>query len=170
MHSSGSSVPVPAANRLHAKANDNVSPALVGTKMVERVINMRKLAPPKQDDKHSPHSNLSGKSSSPDSSGFGRTLSKKSLDMAIRHMDIRRTIPGNLRPLMTNIPASSMYSVRSGPGPTRRTVSVSDSPLATSSNASSEVSVNNNALCMDGPDDDVSSDKGIRSPSSLYGR
>ncbi|KAK4433285.1 hypothetical protein Salat_1090800 [Sesamum alatum] len=171
IHSSGSSVPVPAVNRLHAKANDNVSPVLVGTKMVERVINMRKLAPPKQDDKHSPHSNLSGKSSSPDSSGFGRTLSKKSLDMAIRHMDIRRTIPGNLRPLMTNIPASSMYSVRSG-GPTRRTVSVSDSPLATSSNASSEVSVNNNALCMDGPevDDDVSSEKGIRSPASLHGR
>ncbi|KAL6509338.1 hypothetical protein OROGR_022648 [Orobanche gracilis] len=171
MHSSGSSVPVSAANRLHAKANDNVSPALVGTKMVERVINMRKLVPPKQDDKHSPHSNLSGKSSSsPDSSGFGRTLSKKSLDMAIRHMDIRRTIPGNLRPLMTNIPASSMYSVRSGP--TRRTVSVSDSPLATSSNASSEVSVNNNALCMDGHevDDDVSSGKCIRSPASLRGR
>ncbi|KAL0303864.1 UNVERIFIED_CONTAM: hypothetical protein Sradi_6254500 [Sesamum radiatum] len=71
---------------------------------------------------------------------------------------------------MTNIPASSMYSVRSG-GPTRRTVSVSDSPLATSSNASSELSVNNNALCMDGPevDDDVSSDKGIRSPASLHG-
>ncbi|GFP87802.1 hypothetical protein PHJA_000923900 [Phtheirospermum japonicum] len=171
MHNSGSSVPVSAANRLHAKANDNVSPGLVGTKMVERVINMRKLAPPKQDDKHSPHSNLSGKSSSPDSSGFGRTLSKKSLDMAIRHMDIRRTIPGNLRPLMTNIPASSMYSVRSG-GPNRRTVSVSDSPLATSSNASSELSVNNNGLCMDGHevDDDVSSDKGIRSPASLHGR
>ncbi|KAL3630578.1 hypothetical protein CASFOL_023562 [Castilleja foliolosa] len=171
MHNSGSSVPVSAANRLHAKANDNVSPGLVGTKMVERVINMRKLAPPKQDDKHSPHSNLSGKSMSPDSSGFGRTLSKKSLDMAIRHMDIKRTIPGNLRPLMTNIPASSMYSVRSG-GPNRRTVSVSDSPLATSSNASSELSVNNNGLCMDGHefDDDVSSDKGIRSPASLRGR
>ncbi|KAL7146806.1 hypothetical protein ABFS83_06G067200 [Erythranthe nasuta] len=169
-HNSGSSVPVPAVNRFHAKANDNVSPVLLGTKMVDRVMNMRKLAPPKQDDKHSPHSNLSGKSSSPDSSGFGRTLSKKSLDMAIRHMDIRRTIPGNLRPLMTNIPASSMYSVRSGPP--RRTVSVSDSPLATSSNASSEVSVNNNALCMDGHeiDDDVSSDKGIRSPASLRGR
>lgn len=79
-------MPVNVSSRLHAKANDNVSPALVGTKMVERVINMRKLAPPKQDDKHSPHSNLSGKSSSPDSAGFGRTLSKKSLDMAIRHM------------------------------------------------------------------------------------
>ncbi|PSR75987.1 Kinesin-like protein [Actinidia chinensis var. chinensis] len=169
IYGSGSSVP--AASRLHAKANDNVSPILIGTKMVERVINMRKLVPPKQDDKHSPHSNLSGKSSSPDSLGFGRTLSKKSLDMAIRHMDIRRTIPGNLRPLMTNIPASSMYSVRSGP--TRsRTISVSDSPLATSSNASSEVSVNNNGLCIDGieVDDDINSSKGVRSPASLRGR
>ncbi|XP_028104200.1 mucin-5AC isoform X1 [Camellia sinensis] len=166
IHSSGSSVP--AISRAHAKANDNVSPVMIGTKMVERVINMRKLVPPKQDDKQSPRSNLSGKSSSPD--GFGRTLSKKSLDMAIRHMDIRRSIPGNLRPLMTNIPASSMYSVRSGP--TRnRTVSVSDSPLATSSNASSEMSVNNNGLCGNGNevDDDINSDKGTRSPPSLRG-
>lgn len=84
-HNSGSSVPVPALNRAYAKAHDSSSPGLYGTKMVERVINMRKLAPPKQDDKHSPHSNLSAKSS-PDSSGFGRSLSKKSLDMAIRHM------------------------------------------------------------------------------------
>ncbi|XP_063946786.1 uncharacterized protein LOC108193700 isoform X2 [Daucus carota subsp. sativus] len=77
---------VPALNRAYAKAHDNVSPVMYGTKMVERVINMRKLAPPKQDDKHSPRSNLSGKSSSPDSSGFGRNFSKKSMDMAIRHM------------------------------------------------------------------------------------
>ncbi|XP_030534348.1 mucin-5AC isoform X1 [Rhodamnia argentea] len=164
-HTSGSSVP--AVSRGHPKINDNVSPVLIGTKMVDRVINMRKLMPPKQDDKHSPRSNMSGKSaSSPDSSGFGRTLSKKSLDMAIRHMDIRRSIPGNLRPLMTNIPASSMYSVRSGP--TRsRTVSVSDSPLATSSNASSEVSVNNNGLCMEGNglDDDITSDRDGHSPT-----
>ncbi|KAG9137854.1 hypothetical protein Leryth_026712 [Lithospermum erythrorhizon] len=166
---SGSSVP--AMNRLHAKANDNVSPVLVGTKMVERVINMRKLAPPKQDEKHSPHSNLSVKSSSPDSSGFGRNLSKKSLDMAIRHMDIRRSIPGNLRPLMTNIPASSMYSVRSGPARSR-TVSVSDSPLATSSNASSDMSISNNGYFVEGGelDDDVSSSKGPRSPASVRGR
>lgn len=158
-------------SRGHYKINDNVSPVLIGTKMVERVINMRKLVPPKQDDKHSPHGNLSVKSSSPDSSGFGRTLSKKSLDMAIRHMDIRRTIPGNLRPLMTNIPASSMYSVRSGPARSR-TISVSDSPLATSSNASSEVSVNNNGLCLDGieVDDDIGSERGGRSPASMRGR
>ncbi|RVW81332.1 hypothetical protein CK203_038103 [Vitis vinifera] len=147
IHTSGSSVP--AVSRGLSKVSDN------------------------QEDKHSPRGNLSGKlASSPDSSGFGRTLSKKSLDMAIRHMDIRRSIPGNLRPLMTNIPASSMYSVRSGP--TRsRTVSVSDSPLATSSNASSEVSVNNNALCVDGGEieDDIGSERGGRpSPASLRGR
>ncbi|KAK9913715.1 hypothetical protein M0R45_037524 [Rubus argutus] len=169
-HMSGSSVP--AFSRGHSKVNDNVSPVLMGAKMVERVINMRKLAPPKQDDKQSPHGNHSGKSSSsPDSSGFGRTLSKKSLDMAIRHMDIRRSIPGNLRPLMTNIPASSMYSVRSGPARSR-TISVSDSPLATSSNASSEVSVNNNGLCFDvsGVEDDIGSERGGRSPASVHGR
>ncbi|KAL8224096.1 hypothetical protein R6Q57_019571 [Mikania cordata] len=159
IHNSGSSVPVPALNRAYAKANDNPSPGLYGTKMVERVINMRKLVPPKQDDRHSPHSNLSSKSS-PDSSGFGRSLSKKSLDMAIRHMDIRRTLPGSLRPLMSNIPASSMYSVRTGP--TRsRTISVSDSPLATSSNASSDMSVNN-GLCLDGHlEDEINSERRV---------
>ncbi|GAV85078.1 hypothetical protein CFOL_v3_28517 [Cephalotus follicularis] len=169
MHASGSSVP--AVSRGYPKVNDHVSPVLIGTKMVERVINMRKLAPPKQDNKQSPHGNLSGKSSSPDSSGFGRTLSKKSLDMAIRHMDIRRSIPGNLRPMMTNIPASSMYSVRSGP--TRsKTISVSGSPLATSSNASSDVSVNNNGLCLNGSEleDDIGSERGGRSPASVCGR
>ncbi|KAL4575025.1 hypothetical protein LXL04_021865 [Taraxacum kok-saghyz] len=154
---SGSSVPIPALNRAYAKANDNTSPGLYGTKMVERVINMRKLAPPKKDNdnynhKHSPHGNLSAKSSSPESSGFGRSLSKKSLDMAIRHMDIRRTVPGNLRPLMSNIPASSMYSVRGGGGPTRssRTMSVCE----TSSNGSSEMSVSNNGVWLD---DEISS-------------
>ncbi|CAL0315759.1 unnamed protein product [Lupinus luteus] len=153
-HMTGSSMP--AVSRRYSKVNDNVSPVVIGTKMVERVINMRKLAPPRLDDKNSPHSNLSGKSSSSESSGFGRTLSKKSLDMAIRHMDIRRRVPGNLRPLMTNIPASSMYSVRSG-SQHSRTFSVSDSPHATSSNASSEVSVNQKGICLDSSEiDDVS--------------
>ncbi|KAI4306813.1 hypothetical protein L6164_030058 [Bauhinia variegata] len=170
LHPSGSSVP--AVSRGHSKVNDNVSPVVIGTKMVERVINMRKLVPPKLDDKNSPRGNLSSKSSSsPDSSGFGRTLSKKSLDMAIRHMDIRRSIPGNLRPLMTNIPASSLYSVRSGPQRSR-TVSVSGSPHATSSNASSEVSVNNNGLCLDisEVDDDIGSERAVHSPASVRGR
>ncbi|KAH0686047.1 hypothetical protein KY285_016590 [Solanum tuberosum] len=54
---------------------------------------------------------------------------------------------------MTNIPASSMYSVRSGPltrGRTSRSISGPDSPLATSSNARSEVSVSNNVAWVDG--------------------
>ncbi|KAK4277848.1 hypothetical protein QN277_015781 [Acacia crassicarpa] len=170
VHMSGSSMP--AVSRGHSKVKDNVSPVVIGTKMVERVINMRKLVPPRLDDKNSPHSNVSGKSStSPESSGFGRTLSKKSLDMAIRHMDIRRTIPGNLRPLMTNIPASSMYSVRSG-SQRSRTISMSGSPHATSSNASSEVSVNNNGLCLDSSevDDEIGSERGGQSPASVRGR
>ncbi|KAF8396929.1 hypothetical protein HHK36_018564 [Tetracentron sinense] len=178
IHSSGSSVPAmsrvhPNGSRLHSNGSDNVSPGLMGTKMVERVINMRKLAPPKQDDQRSTHNNLAGKSSlSPDSSGFGRTLSKKSFDMAMRHMDIRRSIPSSLRPSMTNIPASSMYSVRSGL--TRsRVVSVLESPLATSSNTSSEQSINNKILCLDGSevDDDLGSERGGRySPANQHGR
>ncbi|KAL5721073.1 hypothetical protein ACHQM5_013679 [Ranunculus cassubicifolius] len=139
-HISGSSVP--AVSRARINNSDNVSPVQMGNKMVERVVNMRKLAPPRHEDPRSNHNSLSGKTSSPESTGFGRNLSKKSLDMALRHMDIRRSVPGSLRPLMTNIPASSMYSVRSGPVRSRP-VSVSDSPLATSSNASSERSVNN---------------------------
>ncbi|KAL1351851.1 hypothetical protein HN51_015722 [Arachis hypogaea] len=119
---------------------DEDSPVVIGTKMVERVVNMRKLAPPKHVDHHSANNNSNGKSSS-GSSGFGTTLSKKSLDMAMRHMDIRRSFQGNIRPHVTNIPASSMYSVRSGGSLKSKAAGVSDSPLATSSTASSEPSV-----------------------------
>ncbi|XP_062095242.1 uncharacterized protein LOC133801113 [Humulus lupulus] len=142
--------------------NDEVSPVVIGTQMVERVVNMRKLAPPKRDNDHS-HNYSSGKSQSSDSLGFGRSLSKKSLDMALRHMDIRRSMQGSsLRPLVTAIPASSMYSIRSGPTKSR-TISNSGSPHATSSNASSEPSVNNASGCLDGSDIegyDVGSDQG----------
>ncbi|EHA8591466.1 endochitinase A [Cocos nucifera] len=159
VHKGGS---VPAVSRSHLNGGDSINPVLIGNKMVERVVNMRRLAPPKQDDQRSVNS-LPGKPSlSPDSTGFGRTISKKSLDMALRHMDIRRSIPNGLRPLMTKVPESSMYSLRSGP--TRsRLVSVSDSPLASSSNASSEQSINNNMICLDGSEleDDLSSEKGL---------
>ncbi|KAI4353306.1 hypothetical protein L6164_002265 [Bauhinia variegata] len=145
------------------------SPVVIGTKMVERVVNMRKLAPPKQED-HSTHSNSSGKSNS---TGFGSSLSKKSLDMAMRHMDIRRSIQGNLRPLVTRIPASSVYSVRSAGSSKGKTVSVSDSPLATSSTASSEPSVNNSSIGFDGnetEENDFGSERGNSSPTSHHGR
>lgn len=74
---------------------------------------------------------------------------------------------------MTNIPASSMYSVRSGPQRGRsRTVSASDSPHATSSNASSELSVNQNGICLDSSevDDDIGSERCGQSPASVRGR
>ncbi|KAG6745252.1 hypothetical protein POTOM_051900 [Populus tomentosa] len=167
---------IPTKSRTQTNGSDDVNPVQMGTKMVERVVNMRKLVPPKQDGSHSSLSNSAGKSSSLDSTGFGRTLSKKSLDMALRHMDIRRSISGNsgnLRPLMTNIPASSMYSVRSGGSSKGRTVSVLDSPLATSSNASSEPSVNNNSYFADGieiEDNEFGSERGNSSPSSQHGR
>ncbi|CAO2185565.1 unnamed protein product [Urochloa humidicola] len=156
---SGSSMP--AVRRSHLNGGDSVNPVQMGNKMVERVVHMRRLVPPKHDDQRSSLNSISGKSSnSPDSSGFGRTLSKKSLDMALRHMDIRRSIPNNLRPLMTSIPASSVHSARSG-STRSRPMSVSDSPLATSSNASSEPSVNNNLMCLDSIDidDELCSDR-----------
>ncbi|KAJ8747213.1 hypothetical protein K2173_008473 [Erythroxylum novogranatense] len=131
-------ISVTVKSRTKTNGDDDVNPVRMGSKMVERVVNMRKLAPPKQDEHYA------GKASSLDTLGFGRNISKKSLDMALRHMDIRRTIGGNLCPIMTQIPASSIYSVRSGDSTKSRTLNVSDSPLATRSNASSEPSVNFN--------------------------
>ncbi|KAI7756053.1 hypothetical protein M8C21_019782 [Ambrosia artemisiifolia] len=123
--------------RGHSNGDDDVNPVLMGTQMVERVVNMRKLAPPRQDNM-SDQDNASGKLSvSQDNSGFGRSLSKKSFDMALRHLDIRRSMPGNMRASITKIPASSVYSVRSE-STKIRTMSASDSPLATSSSASSD--------------------------------
>ncbi|KAL1193639.1 hypothetical protein V5N11_017534 [Cardamine amara subsp. amara] len=76
-----------------SKISNDVNPVLMGAQMVERVVNMRKLPPPKQDD------NMS--------SGFGRTLSRSSLDMALRHMNIRRSVSKNLR-VTINAPTNSM--------------------------------------------------------------
>ncbi|KAJ0259595.1 Uncharacterized protein HA466_0059250 [Hirschfeldia incana] len=67
-----------------SKISDDVNPVLMGTQMVERVVNMRKLPPPKHNDNNM---NL----------GFGRTLSRSSLDMAMRHMNIKHSVSGNLR-------------------------------------------------------------------------
>ncbi|CAL0302631.1 unnamed protein product [Lupinus luteus] len=142
--------PIQALSRARFTDSDNESPVVIGTKMVERVVNMRKLAPPKNEDHHSAHNNSHRKSASSDSSGFGLTLSKKSLDMAMTHMDIRRNMQGNrLRPLVTNFRASPTYGSRSVGSSKSSTISVSDSPHATSSTASSELSVNNHAISYD---------------------
>ncbi|XP_041025517.1 uncharacterized protein LOC121265922 [Juglans microcarpa x Juglans regia] len=148
-HGSAYSNGITTQENSRSRGNDSEidSPVLIGTKMVERLVNMRKLAPPKQDDGRFTHNNQGSKSLFSDSSGFGRTLSKKSLDMALRHMDIGRSIQLDLCPVATNIPASSIYSLRSRPA--KMTVSAVDSPLATSSNASSEPSAKNRSFCLD---------------------
>ncbi|CAN0879793.1 hypothetical protein LINGRAHAP2_LOCUS13294 [Linum grandiflorum] len=128
---------------------------------------LRKLAPaPPKLDQHS----LS-LTSSLDSTGSARSLSKKSLDMALRHMDIRRSINSNLRPLMTNVPASSMYSVRSSTGGSTRswTVGSGESPHATSSNCSSSEPSVNNAFFAD-ENELSSSERGNSSPTSQASR
>ncbi|XP_012850335.1 PREDICTED: uncharacterized serine-rich protein C215.13-like isoform X1 [Erythranthe guttata] len=107
--------------------DDDVNPVLMGTKMVDRVVNMRKLAPPKQDEYAVSSDNT--RKSSHENSGFGRSLSKKSLDMAIRHMDIRRSIPEKLRPIAT----------RSGCAKSSTTTTVGDlseSPLSSNCDSS----------------------------------
>lgn len=151
----------------YSNGNDDVNPVLEGTKMVERVVNMRKLAPPK--DSQPSNDNSTKKSSlSQDNSGFGRSLSKKSLDMAIRHMDIRRSINGNLNAIVKSVPASSVYSLRSG-SMKARTLSASNSPHATSSSASSEPSANNSSAAFYGSDVEVNgigSERESSSPTS----
>uniref|UniRef100_A0A1J3HXH8 Zonadhesin n=1 Tax=Noccaea caerulescens TaxID=107243 RepID=A0A1J3HXH8_NOCCA len=146
-------------------SSDSLSPVAMGNKMVERVVNMRKLGPPRLTESNG---RGTGKANSAfNSLGYGRNLSKSSIDMALRHMDIRRGMTGNLRPLVTKVPASSMYSVRSRPG------SVTNSPVATSSTvSSSEPSVDNiNILCLDGNEaenDDLLSERSYSSPRNQF--
>nr|GMC79109.1 endochitinase A-like isoform X1 [Ipomoea batatas] len=98
-------------SRGHGINKDDVNPVLAGTKMVERVVNMRKLAPAKPDG-HLSNKDASKKSSySQESSGFGTSFSKKALDMALRHMDIKHRTPGNLRRVSTGAPPAPMNGV-----------------------------------------------------------
>ncbi|KAM1749007.1 hypothetical protein ACFX12_009928 [Malus domestica] len=159
-------------SRASAHDNDDVNPVLMGTQMVERVVNSRRLAPPKQYDHYTTLKGSAGKPSSSESSGFGRNLSKKSFDMAMRHMDIKRSMAGNLRPVLTNVPASSGYSVRTKPTKSN-TIGAMDSPLATCSNASSEPSVNTIPVSLEAcevEDIDLGSERGNSSPASHRGR
>lgn len=69
--------------------------------------------------------------------------------------DIRRSVNGTLRPVLTRVSASSANGTRSSLTK-NKTGSVSDSPLATSSNASSEPSINNSShnISWSEPEDD----------------
>ncbi|KAL8036724.1 hypothetical protein ABFX02_12G177000 [Erythranthe guttata] len=108
--------------------DDDVNPVLMGTKMVDRVVNMRKLAPPKQEEYAVSSDNT--RKSSHENSGFGRSLSKKSLDMAIRHMDIRRSVPEKLRPIATRSGCAKSSTT------TTTTGDLSESPLSSNCDSS----------------------------------
>ncbi|CAK9319884.1 unnamed protein product [Citrullus colocynthis] len=137
----------PFKQRIRSFDDNEVSPVVMGTKMVERVVNMRKLAPPKQGDYRPSLGDPTSKSSA-DISGFGRTLSNKSLDMALRHMDITRSISGKVRPVITKTQASSINNGSSRSAKVG-TIGVSDSPLATSSNGSSAPSAWSSSIRLD---------------------
>ncbi|CAH8391321.1 unnamed protein product [Eruca vesicaria subsp. sativa] len=153
--------------RGRGKVNNGDSPVAMGNKMVERVVNMRKLGPPRLTESGGGRGTAKSTSAF-NSLGYGRNLSKSSIDMALRHMDIRRGgMTGNLRPLVTKVPASSMYSVRS------QSNSVTNSPVATSSTVSSfEPTLDNiNILCLDGNEaenDDLLSERSFSSPRDQF--
>ncbi|KAG7033777.1 hypothetical protein SDJN02_03502 [Cucurbita argyrosperma subsp. argyrosperma] len=142
----------PFKQRIRSSDDNEVSPVVMGTKMVERVVNMRKLARPKQDD-YRPSSGDPTSKSSADVSGFGRTLSNKSLDMALRHMDITRSISSKVRPVNTKTQSSSMDNGNSRSAKVG-TIGIADSPLATSSNGKSAPSVWSSSIRLDGSENE----------------
>ncbi|KAK4771311.1 hypothetical protein SAY87_031843 [Trapa incisa] len=133
----------PIKSRRSSNEKDEVNPILMGTKMVERIVNMRKLAPPKKDAQLGAlEENISSRhSSSFESSGFGRSLSKKSLDMAMRHMDITGSIAG------------TVSRARSG---RTKTKNAAVSGITSSSGTSDVTSVNSCSTSIDGSENEDS--------------
>ncbi|CAH8269723.1 unnamed protein product [Arabidopsis lyrata] len=145
---------VPSLRGRRAKTTNNDDGGLIshvakGNQKVERIVNMRKLAQPQLTESggrglSGGGGSSAGKSSSrSDGFGFGRNLSKSSIDMALRHMDVRRgSMAGNFRPSVTKVPATSLNSVRS----------CRNRPVISSGSSESSV----NILRLDGSDDNLS--------------
>ncbi|KAK4745937.1 hypothetical protein SAY87_012249 [Trapa incisa] len=150
----------PIKSRRSSNENDEVNPVLMGTQMVERIVNMRKLAPPKHDAQIGAQENNSSRhSSSLESSGFGRSLSKKSLDMAMRHMDITGSIPGALR------------KVRSGRTKNKNATASYSTLIISNSGSSDVVSVNSISTSMDGSENEDNAIGMLKvSPATVQGR
>lgn len=132
--------------KLRSNGNHSVTtPVVLGSKTVEKGIDARRSLSQgivKQATTQSVSATLQPKEtvtsiSSQESTGFGRTLSKPALDMALKHMDIRQIRPSGFRPHMAIMSNSSRDSVRAGAIKSKRS-SIYDSPIATSSNESSE--------------------------------
>lgn len=103
-------------------------------------------------------------SSEQESAGSGKNLSKKSLDTALKHMNIRRSASNGFRSFMSNVPASSLFSVKSGRGRALSNANAVDSPMATSSNASSDHSMSI-VPDLEGSDEAIS-EKGSKSSTA----
>ncbi|MCO5591260.1 hypothetical protein L7F22_045241 [Adiantum nelumboides] len=74
---------------------------------------------------------------SKDNPGFGRSTPRKSGDLSMRQLELQQSTATGLRSLMRNTPTSSLYSVR----PAGMRGLTNSSPMATSSNASSDYSM-----------------------------
>ncbi|KAI5061964.1 hypothetical protein GOP47_0022503 [Adiantum capillus-veneris] len=92
-----------------------------------------------------------------ESSGLGRNALKKSSDLSSRHMDTGKSTPHKFRSFMSSMAKSSLISKKSGSNGAHSASSVSDSPMATSSNASSE---HNMSIVID-PDGSELGDEGV---------
>ncbi|MCO5600672.1 hypothetical protein L7F22_054787 [Adiantum nelumboides] len=73
-----------------------------------------------------------------ESSGFGRNVPKKSTDLNSKKMDAGKNTPYKFRSFMSSMAKPALKSKKLGKNGTYSASSVSDSPMATSSNASSE--------------------------------
>ncbi|KAI5079388.1 hypothetical protein GOP47_0004867 [Adiantum capillus-veneris] len=115
-----------------------------GTKVVDKMIPSRKPFPSSL----SPETALSmsqikhaARPGTPtanrDNTGFGRSTPRKSTELPMRHMEPRQTSTTGLRSIVRNTPTSSLYSVR----PAGMRGLMNSSPMATSSNASSDYSM-----------------------------
>eukprot|EP00249_Psilotum_nudum_P009824 c22176_g1_i1 orf=674-2374(-) len=144
-------------------------PTVVESRMAEKVNRGRSAAMLEEQSPATSYGQGTQMKSTRNSSGFGRNFSKKSLEMALRHMDVRQSTPNGFRPLISNIPASALYSVRAGGARVIHNNSLVHSPIA-SSNGSSEYSSMVTGPELEGSeqgDEEVSSEKGSKeSPMS----
>ncbi|KAH7436107.1 hypothetical protein KP509_05G002700 [Ceratopteris richardii] len=158
--------------------------AATGNKIADRPIVMQKSGAGSRDkvpstDNHKVLKSLKSGSShgeklrtNQNSNGPGQTLSKKSLDIAVRlkAQEMGGMSNNSFQSFMSNVPAASLYSVKSRIGcGCNSSSSIASSPLDTSSYASSE---HGTSLTMD-PDgseyfDETSSDLASRVSSMSY--
>ncbi|KAI5055757.1 hypothetical protein GOP47_0029278 [Adiantum capillus-veneris] len=147
-------------------------PAGSGSKMVDRMMQSRRaaalsLSPEKMSVSHVRRVVKPTTPIGKDNAGYGKAMSRKPIDMALRHMDMCQSASNALRPLVSNMPSSSFYTIRSLSG--RGGIRPGHSPLTTtSSTASSEHSMSI-VRDLEGSElEDVGSEVGSRaSPRSV---